>query len=969
MDFMKLNIQLFAYYDGDVTIRVKADTQEFEQGLNKMKKSSEQAGTSIKNIVAGLGITKLISKGLSVINSSIADTVKRVDTLNNFPKVMKNLGIATEDAQKSIDKMSDKLAGLPTTLDQGAMAVQRFTSKNGDVAKSTDIFLALNNAILAGGASTAIQASALEQLSQSYAKGKPDMMEWRTAMSAMPAQLKQVATAMGYINADELGEALREGTVSMDDFMDAIVKLNKEGTGQFLSFEKQARNSTGGIGTAITVAKTQVVKGMADIVTGINKGLKKAKLGSISDIIANIGKKVKEALSKVGTALSKIDFKGLLNILSKLVPIIGSVVAGFVAYNVALKAISAINLVKNITSAIAAFVGLTSATELSAGAMKILNTIMNANPIGLIVGAVGALTTALIVFSSESDNTNKKLEELKKKSEEYDNTMKEINKRKDESLSASMNEIYGYQSLYDELETIVDENGKVKEGYEERAKIITGQLSKALGIEIDLVDGVITNYKTLQQEISNLIEKKKAEAYFNAHQEEYQEALKKEADLYKDVADAASKRKNSLDKMTAALDKEIKNNKELGKYKEDIIKYLKDEVSWSDLSFKAREAYNTLISDETLELFEKESDAYYKHNEELKTSSELYAKNEAVIKKNREASEALTKADQALKEGKKETADEYFKQVARIYNDTVTFNAKTEKVNNDSYEKEKTNREAYLDFLKQNQDKYSEDFIKSEEERIKKELEQLEKEKNDANEVIKQKNKETLDTTRTGLNDQLKALTDKQYEFRDAGNGNVQLYVDGIAKGEPMAINNASKITTYVLDQLNKGKIDAKQAGNLLTLGFASGMTNDLSSIIRAGATLASKAIQAIRDKAQIHSPSRATRELGKYFSQGFYLGIEDEESNAVKTVKNFSSEMLEGLDDVYLQMQRSVDLETSKMSANVKTSGTYQIAMNSTPTFNLRDNSTNKTELVVNGRVLAEVVNTENRNREVARA
>lgn len=52
-----------------------------------------------------------------------------MDTLNNYPKVMSNLGIATEDAQKSINKMSEKLSGLPTTLDEGALAVQRFTSK------------------------------------------------------------------------------------------------------------------------------------------------------------------------------------------------------------------------------------------------------------------------------------------------------------------------------------------------------------------------------------------------------------------------------------------------------------------------------------------------------------------------------------------------------------------------------------------------------------------------------------------------------------------------------------------------------------------------------------------------------------------------------------------------------------------------------------------------------------------------
>ena len=968
MDFMKLNIQLFAYYDGDVTIRVKADTQEFEQGLNKMKKSSEQAGTSIKNIVAGLGITKLISKGLSVINSSIADTVKRVDTLNNFPKVMKNLGIATEDAQKSIDKMSDKLSGLPTTLDQGAMAVQRFTSKNGNVQKSTDIFLALNNAILAGGASTQIQASALEQLSQSYAKGKPDMMEWRTAMSAMPAQLKQVATAMGYINADELGEALREGTVSMDEFMDAIVELNKKGTKNFLSFEKQARNSTGGIGTAITVAKTQVVKGMADIVTGINKGLKKAKLGSISDIIANIGKKVKEALSKVGTALSKIDFKGLLNILSKLVPILANVVAGFVAYNVALKAISAINLAKNIASATSAFLGFKSATELSTDAMKIFKTLMGGDPFALITAGVGIAITALMSFSSQTSKAQDDIKKMNEDFKEYDENMKEINKRKDESLSASMNEIYGYQSLYDELQTIVDENGKVKEGYEERAKFITGQLSDALGIEIDLTGGVISNYRELQKQIDILLEKKKAEAYFNAHQEEYQEAIKKETTLQKDRNTALQNYNDKKKEIEKTLDKEIEHNKNLAKYKDDLKKYYLGEIEFEQMSTAAQEEHRktNLLYYQDLRKGRGDLEDF---KSALDSANQKYAENEIIIKKNRDAQELLTLADQALAEGKKETADEYLRQVGRIYNDTVTFNAKTEKVNNDSYEKEKTNKQAYLDFLKQNQDKYSEDFIKSEEERIAKELEQLEKEKNDANEVIKQKNKETLDTTRTGLNDQLKALTDKQYEFRDAGDGNVQLYVDGVAKGEPMAIDKASKITSAVISQLNSKKIDAKTAGDLLSQGFASGILNGKSGVINAGLNLANSAISAVRKKLDIHSPSRVTRELGKYFSQGFSLGVEDEESNAVKTVKNFSSEMLEGLDDVYLQMQRSVDLETSKMSANVKTSGTYQIAMNSTPTFNLRDNSTNRTELVVDGRKLAEVVNTQNRSREVAKA
>ena len=72
-------------------------------------------------------------------------------------------------------------------------------------------------------------------------------------------------------------------------------------------------------------------------------------------------------------------------------------------------------------------------------------------------------------------------------------------------------------------------------------------------------------------------------------------------------------------------------------------------------------------------------------------------------------------------------------------------------------------------------------------------------------------------------------------------------------------------------------------------------------------------------------------------------------------------------LDNVYNDMQRAIDLETGRMSANVQASGTYQMAMSGLPTFNLLDNTSHSTQLVVNGKVLAEVVNTENRNREVS--
>ena len=390
---------------GSLTYDTDINKNGFNKGLKSLENTVNSTGSRIKSIVAGLGIDKLISATFNILNSSIDGAISRLDTLNNYPKVMSNLGVSATKAQKSINKMSDKLSGLPTTLDAGALAVQRFTSANGDVEKSTDYFLALNNAILAGGASTEIQASALEQLSQSYAKGKPDMMEWRSLMTAMPAQLKQVATAMGYVSTDQLGEDLRKGKVSMDDFMDKLVELNEKGTGEFQSFEEQARNSTGGIATSITVAKTQVTKGVTDIISSIEQFLKDEGLGGIGNIISEIGKKSKEVLDMVAGKMPQLLnwIKEHIDSLNVLAGAITSVVVAYTAYKSTLIAISAIQMIQKIAGTASAFIALIPSIRSVKDAMTLLNMTFSMNPIGLVVAAIAGLIAAFIYFWNTSE--------------------------------------------------------------------------------------------------------------------------------------------------------------------------------------------------------------------------------------------------------------------------------------------------------------------------------------------------------------------------------------------------------------------------------------------------------------------------------------------------------------------------------------------------------------------------------------
>ena len=286
----------------NVNITISADSSDVKKAVSSAnsslgtlgksaKSAGDEVGGSFKGIgVMGVALGSMIGSGLgkafSMLTDNVGASIERLDTLNNFPKVMSNLGISTDDAQKSINVLSDKLQGLPTTLTDGALAVQRLTAANGDIKASTAMFLAMNDAILAGGAPMELQSSAMEQMSQAYAKGKPDAMEWRSMLSAMPAQMKQVATAMGFTSTaigGDMQTAMVQGKISMNDMMGKIMELDQKGLPGLESFSEQAKNSTGGVGTSLINLKNAFVR----MGTGIMDAIGQTNIAGFFQMITN----------------------------------------------------------------------------------------------------------------------------------------------------------------------------------------------------------------------------------------------------------------------------------------------------------------------------------------------------------------------------------------------------------------------------------------------------------------------------------------------------------------------------------------------------------------------------------------------------------------------------------------------------------------------------------------------------------
>mgnify|MGYP005760209489 FL=1 len=271
---------------------------------DKFKSSTSSLTDTIKKTAVGIDIFKAVGNAVSTMAAHMDDAVSRYDTMNSFPKTMKNLGISAKDSKSAISTLSRELTGLPMTLDDAASGVTRFTSKNNDIKKSTKYFLALNNAIVAGGQSTEIQSSALEQLSQAYSKGKMDMTEWQSLQMAMPAQLNQVAKAMN-MSTDALGTGLRDGSISMDEFMDTMVQLNEKGVDGFASFEEQARSATGGIRTAFTNMGTAVERGMSNCISAIDTVLVDNGLPTIAQIAIKVSGVIDTAFTKIARTIEK----------------------------------------------------------------------------------------------------------------------------------------------------------------------------------------------------------------------------------------------------------------------------------------------------------------------------------------------------------------------------------------------------------------------------------------------------------------------------------------------------------------------------------------------------------------------------------------------------------------------------------------------------------------------------------------
>ena len=295
-----------------------------------------------------------------------------------------------------------------------------------------------------------------------------------------------------------------------------------------------------------------VLAGTTVATTSFQNGL--SLLGSGTRKVINNFKTLKEAGYTTGQAI-KYTTSGLLYLIPTAVKVTGGIaglaVSTYSAFSSMKKLGEGSAQAKETVGKLAVSVaGATASGALLGSAFGPIGT-----AIGALTGATISLTASLLGYATgtqdariqttlSSDEVKKLTDKLKESKQAYEDTIDSIKN----SAESKLIDVEYSKRLSDELEDLVDSNGRVKKGCEERVDYILGEMNDALETEIsrngDLITKngkVVNSYEELKESIEKTVEAKKEEIRQEAILELNKEKMKRKIQLEMELAEAKKK--------------------------------------------------------------------------------------------------------------------------------------------------------------------------------------------------------------------------------------------------------------------------------------------------------------------------------------------------------------------------------------------------------------------------------------------
>lgn len=523
--------------------RLSKPTKDMSEAMDELGISFYDSNGKMKSLTEQVGMLRQATEGMTdeqknnylvtlygqeALSGMLALINEGEGSLGELTNAYKNCdGAAQEAAETMQDNLSGALEQLSGSAETLGLAFYNSVADNlKNAAKTaTESINNITDSFNNGGLNEAIQTAGDEfaNLAVEAASHAPEMVD--TAVDFIEAFASGIASNKGRIlgAAGEMAESMASGLAELlpdklqepvEDAIDAVAESLSDG-----GLREAAETAADTLDNVVDAVGNLADKALPPLTKALDFAGENLDLIAASATVAFTAFKGYKVVTSAGKAMKSLT--ATVKMLS------AAEKANALQVLAASGALTAKETIIGIC---------TGKIKLATAAQMAWNAVMAANPIGLVVTAVAALAAGIGVYSLMQKDAESATDKANKKLAEQAETIRETQAARQEEVAGIQTQFGHYQQLWDELQGIVDQNGKIKEGYEERAAFITSTLSEALGIEIETTDGVIQKYGELTQSIDQVIQKKKAEAILSAYEDDYTTAIKNQAQAAQEVA-------------------------------------------------------------------------------------------------------------------------------------------------------------------------------------------------------------------------------------------------------------------------------------------------------------------------------------------------------------------------------------------------------------------------------------------------
>lgn len=551
---------------------------DFEAQMSRVQAVSGATGEQLKQLTdAAMDLgqkTTFSDQQVAEGMENLAQAGFGVDEIMKAMPGMLNLAASSgEDLASSADIAASTLRGFGLAADQ-AGHVADVLAKNAAQTNAavSDTGLAMKYiAPLAQNAGWSLEqtTAAIGEMSNAGIKGEKAGTTLRGALTNLVDPSKEQADAMkevglnvydanGKMNSlsDIIGQ-LQKGTASMTDAQRDNAVATIMGADALSGMQVLIQDGSGALDTMTQSLKDSdgASQDMADTMLNNTKGSIEQMKGSLenagvalSKVMSPAVRDVADKVTDLSNKFSKLSPQTQENIVKfgLLAAAAGPVLLGLGKVTEAVG--SSISVLGKGASGVANFVkgiaGIAPAAGEAVPLMTSLGLAIAANPVAGFAVAIGAAAAALGVLAIATDGVTSSTRKLLDSIDKEDQAWADAKKAATDSANANLAEIGATQALWDQLNSLVDSNGRVigdnRAKVQELIDLINGAAGQTL---LTMIDGQITRWNEARDAVNKYIDAQKAQILLDAHKDEYKSSLK---NLQPDL-DSLQKLSNEID--------------------------------------------------------------------------------------------------------------------------------------------------------------------------------------------------------------------------------------------------------------------------------------------------------------------------------------------------------------------------------------------------------------------------------------